>query len=166
MPLPLQLKSWKGCIAELMAQSKFRVSLLRTMDFQGGNRGMGLTILMSLQSTARYTIWTLTELHRCWTLKHSSRFLWSLLLPSLTRSCDVASCDLAYIAKKFVVHQLCRAAYDTGCCIAWQTGARHAPATPDHSFRTRSACPLDKCVQLLHRLCVQLAPHSKTPCPN
>jgi len=46
MPLPLQLKSWKGCIAE-MAQSKFRVSLLRRMDFQGGNRGMGLTILTS-----------------------------------------------------------------------------------------------------------------------
>jgi len=50
MPLPLQLKSWKGCIAELMAQSNFRVSLMRTMDFPGGKRGMGLTILMSLQS--------------------------------------------------------------------------------------------------------------------
>jgi hypothetical protein len=37
MPLPLQLKSWKGCIAELMAQPNFRVSLLRTMDFQAGN---------------------------------------------------------------------------------------------------------------------------------
>ena len=28
MPLPLQLKSWKSCIAELMAQPIFRVSLL------------------------------------------------------------------------------------------------------------------------------------------
>jgi len=49
MLLPLQLKSWKGCIAELMAQPLFRFSLLRTMDFQAGNVSMGLTILMSLQ---------------------------------------------------------------------------------------------------------------------
>ena len=45
MPLPLQLKSWKGRIAG-MAQSKFRVSVLRRMDFQGEKRGMGLAILM------------------------------------------------------------------------------------------------------------------------
>jgi len=49
MPLPLQLKRWKGCIAELMAQPNFRVSLLKTMGFPGGKRSMGLTILMSLQ---------------------------------------------------------------------------------------------------------------------
>ena len=44
MLLPLQLKSWR---AVLMAQPNFRVSLLRTMSFQGGKRSMGLTILMS-----------------------------------------------------------------------------------------------------------------------
>jgi len=33
----MPLKSWKGCIAELMAQPNFRVSLLRTMDFGAGN---------------------------------------------------------------------------------------------------------------------------------
>ncbi len=37
MPLPLQLKSWKGCIAELVAQPNFRVSVLRTMDLKAGN---------------------------------------------------------------------------------------------------------------------------------
>jgi len=37
MLLPLQLKSWKGCIAELMAQPIFKFSRLRTMDFQAGN---------------------------------------------------------------------------------------------------------------------------------
>ncbi len=37
MPLPLQLKSWKGCIAELMAQPMFRVSLMRRMGFNAGN---------------------------------------------------------------------------------------------------------------------------------
>jgi len=73
MPLPLQLKSWKGCIAELMAQPNFRVCLMRTMDFQSGKRSMGLIILTSRQSTARYIICTLTELHRCCTFKHLSR---------------------------------------------------------------------------------------------
>ncbi len=42
MPLLFQLKSWKGCIAELMAQPNFRVCLLRTMGFQTGERSMGL----------------------------------------------------------------------------------------------------------------------------
>ena len=41
MPLPLQLKSWKGCIAELMAKLYSRVSLMRTMDVQSGKRSMG-----------------------------------------------------------------------------------------------------------------------------
>ncbi len=36
MPLPLQLKSWKGCIAELMAQPRFRVSC-KEMGVQAGN---------------------------------------------------------------------------------------------------------------------------------
>ncbi len=36
MPLPLQLKSWKGCIAELMAQPSFRVSC-KEMGVQAGN---------------------------------------------------------------------------------------------------------------------------------
>jgi hypothetical protein len=36
MPLPLQLKSWKGCIAELMAQPSFRVSC-KEMGVQAAN---------------------------------------------------------------------------------------------------------------------------------
>ncbi len=67
MPLPLQLKSWKGCIAELMAQPNFRVSLSEDDGFEGGKRGMGLTILMSLQSTARFIMCPVTELYRCCT---------------------------------------------------------------------------------------------------
>jgi len=69
MPLPLQLKSWKGCIAELMAQPNFRVSFIRTMNIPGGKRSMGLTLLMSLLGI----ICTLTELHRCCILKHLPR---------------------------------------------------------------------------------------------
>jgi len=34
MPLLLQLKSWKGCIAKLMAQPKFSISPSRTVNFQ------------------------------------------------------------------------------------------------------------------------------------
>ncbi len=93
MPLPLQLKSWKGCIAELMAQPKFRVSLLRTMEFQSGKRGMGLIILMSLQSTAWCIICTLTELHRCCTFKHPLR----LLLLSLACLCAVQFCSILLV---------------------------------------------------------------------
>ena len=42
MPLPLQLKSWKSCIAELMAQPILGLSF-ELNGFQRGKGGMGLT---------------------------------------------------------------------------------------------------------------------------
>ena len=97
MPLPLQLTSWKGCIAELMAQPNFRVSLLKTMSFGAGNGVWKQTILMSPQSTlgivsARSPSFTAAA------STNICRGCHELCSCSARRVCANFACDLAYLA--------------------------------------------------------------------
>ena len=101
MPLPLQLKSWKGCIAELIAQPNFRLSLLRHNRFLGGKRSMGLTILMSRDNSVYHL-----HAHRASFLLHLQISVATVMICALAQLdvflCrrilfDLAGCDLAYI---------------------------------------------------------------------